>query len=329
MTDPITAKTRARPGSNRIPGYVIVTPARNEAAVLEETIQSVAAQTHLPLRWVIVSDGSTDGTDDLVRKYAAQHSWMELVRMPERKERNFAGKVHAFNAGYGRVRDLPYQFIVGMDADISFEPDYFEFLLAKAAADSRLGVVGTAFREGRMSYDYRYVSIEHVSGPCQVFRRECFEDIGGYVPVRGGGVDHIAVLTARMKGWKTRTYTEKLYQHRDMGSAKHGPVGYKFNIGRLDYALGSHPLWEVFRAVYQLGKKPYVVGGIMIGAGYLAAALKRIERPISSDLVRFRRREQMARLKRLLGRSSASAEIPDSRPGNEKPTRPVSANPHP
>jgi poly-beta-1,6-N-acetyl-D-glucosamine synthase len=282
--------------------YVLITPARDEARFLEETIKSVVAQTVLPLKWVIVSDGSTDGTDDIVKRYVAEHPWIELQRMPERPERNFAGKVMAFNAGYDRVRHLPYRYLACMDADISFEPDYFAYLLDKACSDSRLGIVGTAFREEKMSYDYRFVSIEHVSGPCQLFRRECFEDIGGYVPVRGGGVDHIAVLTARMRGWKTRCFTEKIYRHREMGSVKHGPLGYRFARGKLDYALGSHPLWETFRAAYQMTKSPRILGGVMIAAGYAAAALTRAERPIPRELVRFRRGEQMARLKHLLFR---------------------------
>jgi poly-beta-1,6-N-acetyl-D-glucosamine synthase len=282
--------------------YVLITPARDEAKFIEKTIQSVVAQTVLPLKWVIVSDGSTDGTDDIVKRYAAEHSWIELLRMPEREERNFAGKVLAFNAGYARVRHLPYRYLACMDGDISFEPDYFAYLLEKACSDSRLGIVGTAFREEKMAYDYRFVSIEHVSGPCQLFRRECFEAIGGYVPVRGGGVDHIAVLTARMRGWKTRCFTEKFYHHRNMGSVKHGPLGYKFARGKLDYTLGSHPLWEVFRAAYQMTKTPRILGGMMIAAGYAAAALTRAERPIPRELVRFRRGEQMARLKHLLFR---------------------------
>jgi glycosyltransferase involved in cell wall biosynthesis len=282
--------------------YVLITPARDEARFIEKTIKSVVAQTVLPLKWVIVSDGSTDGTDDIVKRYEAEHPWIELLRMPERQERNFAGKVMAFNAGYDRVRHLPYRYLACMDADISFEPDYFAYLLEKACSDSRLGIVGTAFREEKMSYDYRFVSIEHVSGPCQLFRRECFEDIGGYVPVRGSGVDHIAVLTARMRGWKTRCFTEKLYHHRDMGSVKHGPLGYKFYVGKQDYTLGSHPLWEVFRVAYQMTKTPRILGGIMIAAGYFVAALTLAKRPIPKELVRFRRGEQMARLKhRLFG----------------------------
>src|ERR1700719_2738303 len=133
--------------------YVVITPARDEAQFIELTIRSVIGQTLLPVKWVIVSDGSTDGTDDIVKKYLAEHPWIELLRMPERQERNFAGKVLAFNAGYDRLRHLPYRYLVSMDGDISFEPDYFAFLLDKAGSDSQLGIVGTAFREGKMSYD--------------------------------------------------------------------------------------------------------------------------------------------------------------------------------
>src|SRR5215471_5766222 len=123
-----------------LPTYVLITPARNEARFIELTIQSVVAQTVRPLKWVIVSDGSTDGTDEIVTRYAAKHPWIELVRMPERRERNFAGKVHAFNAGYARVKELGYQVITSLDADISFDPDYFEFLLTKVANDPMLGL---------------------------------------------------------------------------------------------------------------------------------------------------------------------------------------------
>jgi biofilm PGA synthesis N-glycosyltransferase PgaC len=277
--------------------YVLITPARDEAKFIEKTIKSVVAQTVLPLKWVIVSDGSTDGTDDIVKRYLAEHPWIELLRMPEREERNFAGKVLAFDAGYDRVRHLPYRYLACMDGDISFEPDYFAYLLDKASSDSRLGIVGTAFREEKMCYDYRFVSIEHVSGPCQLFRRECFEDIGGYVPIRGGGVYHVAVLTARMRGWKTRCFTEKLYHHREMGSVKHGRLGYKFYLGKQDYRLGSHPLFELFRVTYQMTKTPRILGGMFIAAGYVFSALTLAKRPISDELVRFRRGEQMARLK--------------------------------
>src|SRR5437588_4972131 len=119
------------------PSYVLITPAWNEAQFIELTIKSVVAQTVRPLKWVIVSDGSTDGTDEIVNKYAAEHLWIELVRMPKRQERHFAGKVNAFNAGYARVADLEYDIIGNLDGDVSFAADYFDFLLRKFAENPR------------------------------------------------------------------------------------------------------------------------------------------------------------------------------------------------
>lgn len=293
------------------PTYVLITPARNEAQFIELTIQSVVSQTVRPIRWVIVSDGSTDGTDDIVNKYTAQHPWIELVRMPERRDRNFAGKVYAFNAGYARVKDLGYDMIGSMDADISFDEEYFSFLLGKLVENPALGLVGTPFKDSS-TYDYRFVSIEHVSGACQLFRRKCLEDIGGYRPSPRGGVDHIAVITARMRGWKTRTFTEKIcFHHREMGSAGYSVLRVKFRTGVLDYALGGHPLWELFRTVYQTTKKPYVVGGLTLLAGYISACVRRQERPVTRELVEFRRREQMQRLTAFLSfKTFRSSSIP-------------------
>jgi glycosyltransferase involved in cell wall biosynthesis len=280
--------------------YVIVTPARNEAHFIEATIQSVVAQTVLPLKWVIVSDGSTDGTNEIVEKYAAGHQWIELLRMPERTERSFAGKVYAFNAGLAKVIDLPYHAIASLDGDVSFDQDYFAFLLGKLAADPKLGMVGTPYKDmPREIYDFRFASIEDVAGCCQLFRRECFNAIGGYTPVKGGAIDTIAVLTARMKGWKTRTFTEKiLLHHRKQGTAQVGPLRARFNTGAKDYALGNHPLWELFRMVYQMTKRPFVLRGLAIGAGFTWSMLRHNKRPISDELMAFRRREQMQRLAR-------------------------------
>ena len=278
--------------------YTLITPARNEEAYIEKTIRSAIAQTVLPEKWVIVSDGSTDCTDEIVRSYADQNHWMELVRMPERKERHFAAKVRAFNAGYEKVRGDRYEIIGNLDADLSFEPDYIEFLLGKFSEDPRLGVAGTPFVEDASEhYDYRFSNIEHVSGACQLFRKECFEAIGGYMPIKGGGIDWVAVTTARMKGWKTRTFTEKtIFHHRPMGTGTGNVLMARFKLGREDYYEGSHPLWELFRYVYQMKFSPIVLGGVFLLAGYTAACLQRMKRPVPPELVAFYRKEQMQRL---------------------------------
>jgi poly-beta-1,6-N-acetyl-D-glucosamine synthase len=287
--------------SASLPRYVLISPARNEAAFIEQTIQSVIAQTHLPLRWVIVSDGSTDGTDDIVKKYQADHAWIELVRMPERTERHFAGKVDAFNAGRAKLANLDYDVIGNLDTDVSFDADYFAFLLRKFVENPRLGVAGTPFREGSFQYDYRFTSIEHVSGQIQMFRRECFEEIGGYVPIKSGGVDLIPVITARMKGWQTRTFPEMVYlHHRKMSSANHSSLGIAYNGGRTDYTHGCDPVWELFRSVYQMTHPPVILGGVFCLAGYVWAMVTRTERVVTAELVQFRKIEQRRRLREFI-----------------------------
>lgn len=306
-----------------LPVYVLVTPAYNEAGFIELTIKSVVAQTVRPVKWVIVSDGSTDGTDDIVKKYASAHSWIELLRMPERGERSFAGKVNAFKAGFEKLNGIEYQVIGSMDADVSFTEDYLGFLLQKFAENPALGVAGTPFREdGSRPYNYKFVGIEHVSGACQLFRRECFESIGGYTPVKGGGIDLIAVVSARMKGWQTRTFTEKTYEHhRKMGSAGAGKLQSSYKYGVKDHMFGNHLVWQLFRIIYQMTRSPYVLGGLSLAYGYFSALAKQVERPVSREWVAFRRREQLQRLKNLFLRkdSGQNRSIPSANSGNELP----------
>src|SRR5262245_8604021 len=287
-------------GTGRV-RYVLITPARNEAQFIESTITSVVKQTIRPALWVIVSDGSTDGTDDVVRRYAARHDWIAPVRRPERAERHFAGKVEAFNAGYAVLRDLPYEVIGNLDADISFGEDYFAFLMSRFADNPRLGVAGTLYWEGHGLYDHRFNSQEDVNGGVQLFRRECFEAIGGYRPIRAGGIDLIAVLSARANGWQTRTFTDRVFlHHRKSGTAQPRALPGSLHRGRTDYLLGSHPAWEVLRAVYHMKNRPYVVGGVGILLGYFWAMLRRVERSIPDELVALRRSDQVRRLKGIL-----------------------------
>lgn len=284
--------------------YVLITPARNEEAFIEKTIRSVISQTVLPLKWVIVSDGSTDRTDDIVRGYLETYPWIEFVRMPDHRDRNFAAKVTCFNAGYKQLAGLDYDIIGNLDADISFDSDYVEFLLDRFAENPRLGVAGTPFVEkGSKTYNYKYANIEHVSGACQLFRRRCFEQIGGYTPIRGGGIDWVAVTGARMRGWSTRTFDEKTcLHHRPMGTGGNSLLRARFKLGREDYYLGGHPLWAFLRAIYQLKEKPYIVGGLLLFAGYAWACASRVKRPLPGELVEFHRKEQLDRLKRIFQR---------------------------
>src|SRR6266481_4685220 len=290
-------------GTRNLLPYVLVTPARNEEAFIQTTIESVAKQTHLPLKWVIVNDGSTDSTASKVEPYLAKCPWLELINLPVRKERNFAAKVYAFNAGQQRVKELNYEVIGNLDSDVSFDTDHFEFLLTKFAEEPRLGVAGTVFREEN-GYNSETDSLEgqlHVSGQCQLFRRECFVDVGGYFANKAGGIDWIAVTTARMKGWKTRSFCEKsFFHHRHLGTAERSALAAAFSYGEKDYYLGGHPVWQFFRVTYRMMKPPYIVEGLALGLGYGWAAVRRAKRPISRELMGFHRREQMRKLRAIL-----------------------------
>jgi glycosyltransferase involved in cell wall biosynthesis len=281
--------------------YVLITPARNEEQFIAKTLDSVTGQTLLPQRWIIVDDGSTDRTAEIVESYAKRHPWIELIQCPLRAERHFSGKVHAFNAGLKEVASLPFDVVGNLDADLSFDADYLAFLIGKFSEDPKLGVAGTPFIEN--GYDSAKDSFEgenHVAGGCQLFRRECFEQIGGFIPNRAGGVDWIAVTTARMKGWRTRSFAEKRFHHyRTLGTAGRSSAAASFSYGEKDYYLGGSPVWQLFRVAYRTLKRP--ADGLALLAGYCWAALRRIERPVSRELIRFRRKEQMKKLRTIFG----------------------------
>lgn len=283
--------------------YILITPARNEEAFIRLTLDSVVAQTVLPERWVIVDDGSRDRTAAIVGEYLPKHPWIRLVRNPPREGRNFAAKADAVNAALAQARELSFEVVASLDADVSFGPDHFEFLLRKLAEDPALGVAGTAYSE--QDFDSVADSFEgenSVHGACQFFRRKCFEDVGGYVSHAAGGIDWIAVTTARQKGWKTRNFPERRFiHHRRMGTAERSKTGAQFDYGKKDYYLGGSPVWQLFRVTYRMSKKPYVIGGLALLAGYGWAALKRTKRPVSPELMRFHRREQGEKLGKILG----------------------------
>jgi glycosyltransferase involved in cell wall biosynthesis len=282
--------------------YVLITSARNEAAFVGLTLASVAAQTQLPERWVITDDGSSDHTAEIIAEFAQKFPWITLIRNPKREGRNFGAKANAVNAALALMKDLEFDVLGNLDADISFAPDYMEFLMRKFSEDQKLGVAGTPFtQEG--GYDSTRDSFEgenYVAGPVQLFRRECFREIGGYIANPAGGVDWIAVMAARMKGWTVRSFADKRYHHhRSMGTAERSEVVALFSYGEKDYYLGGSPVWQLFRVTYRMAKKPYIVGGLALLFGYFWAAVRRVKRPISDELMKFHRADQMKKLKNI------------------------------
>lgn len=287
--------------------YVLITPARNEEAHIADVIGSVVAQTVRPLQWVIVSDGSTDRTDEIVQSYAQQHLWITLLRREPRANRDFGGKAQAVNAAYRTLEAATFDLVGNLDADITLPSDYYEYLIERFATMPLLGVTGTPFvedvaRPDEHSYAHGFADFNHVSGACQFFRRACFDEIGGYTPIKAGGIDWVAVTSARMRGWTTRTFVERVcFHHRAMGTADRSLTRARFRHGREEYLVGGHPLWQLMRGVYQMKNPPRVIGGLCLVAGYVSAWIRREPSPVPPELRAFHRREQLSRLRRVLG----------------------------
>lgn len=220
--------------------YVVITPAHNEEALIENTILSMITQTVRPLLWVVVNDDSMDGTGKIVERYAEDYNFIRLINLRRSGERHFGHKASAFNRGLTEVQDLDYQYIGNLDADISLEKDYFERILHEFLHDSSLGVAGgmVSSRIGD-KFVSQEVALDSVAGAVQLFRRECLEQIGGYPALPLGGIDAAAEIIARMKGWKVRTFPKcGVLEHRRTGSSKAGPLGARVREGRRLYSLG-------------------------------------------------------------------------------------------
>jgi poly-beta-1,6-N-acetyl-D-glucosamine synthase len=285
--------------------YVLVTAARNERDVIQLALDSVVAQTNTPQMWVIVSDNSVDGTDDIVRSFAAKHPFIRLCRNDELTERNTAAKVNAINMGLKALAETDYAYIGNVDADVSFGESHFETLIDRFEGDKELGVIGGRIfqMDARGRAVETKTSTESVAGATQFFRSECFDQIGGYRPIAGGMEDGIAEITARYHGWKTRSYSDlPVMHHRGLGTVGRSVYKVRFNSGMTEYVVGFGFVYHFLRAFSRVFERPYVIGTVLILAGYVWALFSRQNKVVPDELVRYIRREQMTRLASRLGR---------------------------
>jgi hypothetical protein len=284
--------------------YAFVSSTRNEEKLITLTLESVTRQVPLPERWIIVDDGSNDRTGQIADEWAKKFPWIEVIHNPPREGRSFAAKSNNVNRAFAKLETdhVDFEIVGNLDTDTSFAADYMAFVLGKFAADPKLGCGGTPFtQEG--GYDSARDSFEgenYVAGPLQIFRRQAFRDIGGYIANPAGGVDFTAVMMTRMKGWTVRSFADLRYHHhRSMGTAERSVVASMFSYGEKDYYLGNSPVWQLFRLPYQMLKKPWLIGGLALFAGYLWAAVRRVKRPVPAELVKFHRADQMRKLKNI------------------------------
>jgi len=282
--------------------YVVITPAHNEAAFIEKTIHSMVAQTVPPLKWVIVNDGSVDRTGEIVDSWARRCGFIQSVNLRRDEGRNFARKALAFGAGFKEVQNLAFDFVGNVDADMSFEPEYFQNILREFESDPRLGISGgivyTKFTDKFVSYD---TTPDSVGGKVQLFRRECFDSVGGYMPLRHGGIDTAAEIMARMNGWKVRkSFENKTYEHRPTSFAWGTPLKAKMLEGSHFHSLGYDPLFYLLRCIYRLKEYPFVLGSGAALLGYISSMVRRRPVVLPAEVVKFLRTEQRTKLCRAL-----------------------------
>jgi glycosyltransferase involved in cell wall biosynthesis len=287
--------------------YVLITSARNEESYIKETIESVQAQTELPEKWVVVDDNSDDGTGELVLDLAKNGSFIELVRAPEKRERNFASKVAALNMAYRRIKKYSFDYIGNLDADMTLGSDYFKRILDAFEEDEKLGVGGGFVYEelGRQIVSRRGNTVRSVAGGVQFFRRKCFEEIGGYIPLKYGCEDAAAEFTARMKNWNVRSFPDiKAFHQRNSVSNGMGTLKRFSQQGKAEYVLGYHPLFEMAKCIRRSITQPYIMGSLARIYGYVWALMKEERSGVPDDLVAFLRKEHMKIFKSLFKRDA-------------------------
>jgi poly-beta-1,6-N-acetyl-D-glucosamine synthase len=282
--------------------YLLITPAKNEESHIGSLIESVVAQTVLPQKWVIVDDSSTDQTSAIANSYASRYEFIEVIRAGTEKDRNFSSKARAFRVGYERVLDVPHCFVGNLDADVTFDADYFEKLLHNFQQAPSLGVAGGLILEKiRGRYQAQQTSLNSVAGAVQLFRRKCFEDIGGYQELRSGGIDSLAEIMARMRGWDVRTFEDlHVLHHRQVTTGSGHVLATRFRQGSNHYVMGYGLLFQLASSAARLTEQPVLIGSIGTLAGYAFAAFQRKPAQVSTEVREYLRSEQRMRLRSFL-----------------------------
>jgi len=276
--------------------YVIITPARNEEDNIEETIRSVMAQTAIPSEWIIVDDGSTDKTSEILDRCAAQCDWIHVFHLSDRGYREPGGGViRAFNHGLSRLSTNDWDFVVKLDGDLDLPPDYFQKCFGEFEKDPTLAIGGGTIchdKDGVLlpNFDQRM----HVRGATKIYRRTFWNQLGGLYPVAGW--DTIDELKANMLGWTTRSFPDIRILHRRRTGSADGAWRNWFKNGRANYITGYHPLFMMLKCVKRIPQEPVLLAGVALWCGFISGYIKGVSRVNEPDLIRYVRKQQVSRL---------------------------------
>ena len=284
--------------------YVVITPVRNEEKYIDKTLQSVIDQTIMPMQWIIVNDGSSDRTREIVEERIRSHDWITLVNM---SDRGFSavgkGIVESFHAGFKSIkRPDDWEYIAKLDGDLSMDEKYFENLIFRFEENEKLGIAGgTCFCEENGTMHEEKTPTFHPIAAARLYRRRCFEEIGGLSACNAW--DTIDLLRARTKGWETRRFPDSRIIHYRIMSSRQGLWEGKKRTGRNLYLTGYSVLFLLARSIYRLFKKPYIIESAGVMYGYFKAMFKSEPLAVTPEEKAFLRREQRQRLLGTYGQS--------------------------
>jgi poly-beta-1,6-N-acetyl-D-glucosamine synthase len=278
--------------------YVIITPVRDEEAYIGKTIESVLNQTIRPAQWIIVNDGSSDRTGEIVDQYAILNPWIKVVHRENRGFRKSGGGViEAFYAGHSRLTGSDWDFIIKMDGDLSFKMDYYERCFSHFEADSSLGIgsgMVCIYKDGVLQEDSPCDPPFHVRGATKIYRRSCWEKISPLV--QAPGWDTIDEVKANMLGWSTRTFRDvSLVQLKATGQTD-GSWRDLFKNGRANYITGYHPVFMLAKCVKRVFHNPPFMGSLALWTGFLSGYLKKIKQVQDEGVILYLRNEQIRRI---------------------------------
>lgn len=277
--------------------YVVVTPVRDEEKYLAFTIESMANQTILPCEWVIVDDGSQDGTGAIIAQAAQKYSWIRGVRRGDRGYRKWgAGIIEAFYSGYDALTCRDWQFMCKLDGDLSFQPDYFERCFRKFADNPQLGIGGgMLYHVDNGVKKLETHPLFHVRGGVKIYKRECWDRMGGLWI--GPGSDTLDEVKANMLGWSSASFPDILMNHHRWTGASFGKWGGITKNGKTDYVSGYHPLFMMAKCIKRVFERPYVLGSLALAYGYVAARLKKMPQVDDPKLIEYLQSQQLAKLR--------------------------------
>jgi biofilm PGA synthesis N-glycosyltransferase PgaC len=276
--------------------YVVVTPVRDEETYLPRTIESMAQQTILPQEWVIVNDGSKDGTGKIIDEAAGKYLWIHAVHRRDRGYRKWgAGIIEAFYDGFNVLNCTDWDFMSKLDGDLSFEASYFQDTFERFAATPKIGIGGGVlyyYANGQRILEPHPVF--HVRGGVKIYRRACWDALGGLWV--GPGSDLMDETKANMLGWITRSFTDVHMTHHRPTGESYGRWGGIVKDGKIDYVTGYHPLFLLAKWTLRLVRWPYLVGSAALVYGYFTARFQGMPQVDDPELIRYVRRQQLARL---------------------------------